>query len=157
VPGIPGRVGNHCQHMSGKLTSGNASVLNALSRAAGQHRYKKHCLFLNLSGNHCHSDFMTHLARLNRIQGHILAHNITSTIHSPNHQTSNMSSGRFPLPSEGVKGGKDSKTATATCFCGAVQCLFVRFIPIRRPSSLIIPPKKKPNHQARNSPQPNPA
>ena len=36
-----------------------------------------------------------------------------------------MSSGRFPLPSEGVKGGKDSKTATATCFCGAVQCLFV--------------------------------
>jgi hypothetical protein len=52
--------------------------------------------------------------------------------HNPNlnlleqpHQPLNMSSGRFPLPSEGVKGGKDSKTATATCFCGAVQCLFV--------------------------------
>jgi hypothetical protein len=55
-----------------------------------------------------------------------------------------MSSGRFPLPSEGVKGGKDSKTATATCFCGAVQCLFVSPTPHQ--------PNKSPSKLTYNSP-----
>jgi hypothetical protein len=40
-------------------------------------------------------------------------------------QTTTMSTTNIPLPSEGVSGGKDSKSATATCYCGAVQLLFV--------------------------------
>jgi hypothetical protein len=40
-------------------------------------------------------------------------------------QINTMSSTNIPLPSEGVSGGKDSTTATATCYCGAVQLLFV--------------------------------
>ena len=61
-----------------------------------------------------------------------------------------MSSGRFPLPSEGVKGGKDSKTATATCFCGAVQCLFVRQTPHHQ--KLIPNQTNPPTHQPTTSP-----
>ncbi|PQE27020.1 glutathione-dependent formaldehyde-activating gfa protein [Rutstroemia sp. NJR-2017a BBW] len=30
----------------------------------------------------------------------------------------------IPLPTEGLSGGRDSKTATATCYCGTVQILF---------------------------------
>ena len=40
-----------------------------------------------------------------------------------------MSNTNIPLPSEGVVGGRNNDTATATCFCGAVQLLFVRETP----------------------------
>lgn len=57
-----------------------------------------------------------------------------------------MSTERFPLPSEGIKGGRDSDTATATCFCGSVQILFVR------PSTRPFPA----NHSSTNPTSPQP-
>jgi hypothetical protein len=35
------------------------------------------------------------------------------------------SQGSIKLVSEGVFGGQDSEKATATCFCGTVQIIFV--------------------------------
>lgn len=34
----------------------------------------------------------------------------------------------FPLPSEGVRGGKDNEKVTATCYCGEVQLLLVSYL-----------------------------
>lgn len=36
-----------------------------------------------------------------------------------------MAEPKIPLPSEGASGVKEDGTATATCFCGAVQLAFV--------------------------------